>query len=271
MKKLYIVFISILAFSLGNYCEAQNVRKEIRSGNKKYTDGNFQDAELSYRKALENSDNKEPDALYNLGSSLYQQENYEAAAGSWAMTADQVSSKKEKSEALFNLGNSLVKNQKFDEAVAAYKEALRQNPKDKDARYNLEYARKMLAQQQQQQQQDQQNQDQNKDKDKQDKEDQQDQQNQDQQDQQNQDQQDQQNQDQQDQQNKDQQDQQNQDQQDQQNQDQQDQQKQPQPQQISKEDAQRMLEALNQDEKETMEKINSKKVKATRVKIEKDW
>jgi len=269
MKKLYIVFISILAFSLGNVCQAQSVRKEIRSGNKEYENGDFQDAELLYRKAIDNSDKKEPDALYNLGSSLYQQENYEAAAGSWAMTADQVSSKKEKSEALFNLGNSLVKDQKFDEAVGAYKEALRQNPKDKDARYNLEYARKMLAQQQQ----DQQNQDQNKDNKDQDKEnkDQQDQQNKDQQDQQNKDQQDQQNKDQQDQENKDQQDQQNKDQQDQQNQDQQDQQKQPQPQQISKEDAQRMLDALNQDEKETMEKINSKKVQATRVKIEKDW
>ena len=72
-------------------------------------------------------------------------------------------------------------------------------------------------------------------------------------------------------QNQDQQDQQqNQDQQDQpQNQDQQQQQQQ-QP-QISREDAQRMLQALQQDEQELQEKLKKQKAQATKVKVLKDW
>jgi tetratricopeptide (TPR) repeat protein len=63
---------------------------------------------------------------------------------------------------------------------------------------------------------------------------------------------------------------QNQDQQDQQqNQDQQQQQQQ-QP-QISREDAQRMLQALQQDEQELQEKLKKQKAQARKVKVLKDW
>jgi len=79
----------------------------------------------------------------------------------------------------------------------------------------------------------------------------------------------QQNQDQQDQQNQDQQDQQNQDQQDQQDQDQQEQQARPQ--QISKEDAERMLNAIQQQEKDVKDKVDKKKAASAKVKTEKDW
>jgi tetratricopeptide (TPR) repeat protein len=73
-------------------------------------------------------------------------------------------------------------------------------------------------------------------------------------------------------QNQDQQDQQNQEQQDQQNQEQQDQQdQQNQPLQISREDAQRMLDAIQQQEKDVKEKVDEKKAAAAKVKTEKDW
>ena len=246
MNRFFYVILSALLLPAS--VMAQNVKKDIRSGNKAYDEGAFQDAELNYRKALENVEGDNQTALYNLGNALYRQDNFDAASGSWAMAADQYESPGKKANAAFNLGNAMMKTQKYPEAISSYKEALRNNPGHDDARYNLEYAKKMLKQQQQDQQnQDQQNQDQQN----------QDQQNQDQQNQ------DQQNQDQQNQ------DQQN---QDQQNQDQQNQQQQqPQQQEISREDAQRMLEALKQGEKETMEKLNKKKVKASRVKIEKDW
>ncbi len=247
MKRiLFITGILLIAVSLSLF--GQNTRKDIRSGNRDFREGDFQQAELKYRKALEEPDKNKVSALFNLGGAQYRQENYEAAQGSWAMVADQAESHVQKSEAAYNLGNSLMKSQDYEKAVALYKEALRKNPGFEDARYNLEYAKKML-QQQDQQNQDQQNQDQQN----------QDQQNQDQQNQ------DQQNQDQQNQ------DQQNQDQQGQDQQEQQQQEQQQQEQQISKEDAQRMLEALQQSEKETMEKLNRTKMNASKVRIEKDW
>ncbi len=74
------------------------------------------------------------------------------------------------------------------------------------------------------------------------------------------------------QQNKDQQDKEEKDQQDQQNKDQQDQQKQPpKPDKISKKDAERMLEAMKNDEKKTMEKVKKQKAKIGVIAIEKDW
>jgi len=70
----------------------------------------------------------------------------------------------------------------------------------------------------------------------------------------------------------DQQDQQQQQQDQQQNQDQQQQQQQQQSQEMSKEDAQRMLDALENQEKKTMEKVNEQKVRQQpKKKSDKDW
>ncbi|MCB2221185.1 MAG: tetratricopeptide repeat protein [Bacteroidetes bacterium] len=229
---------------------AQKENKYIRNGNDQYYEDNYKEAEVDYMKALE----KNPESVkgqYNLGGALYKQENYEDASKLYGNVASRAQDDKNKADALFNLGNSYVKAQKYEEAINAYKDALRIDPEDMDTKYNLEYAKKMMQQQQQQQQ----NQDQNKDQDK--KEDQQ---------------QDQQQQDQQDQQEKqDQQKQQQDQQQDQQNNPQQ-QQQQPQPQQISKQDAERMLEALKNDENKTLEKVKLQQMQKVQAKkVEKDW
>jgi tetratricopeptide (TPR) repeat protein len=230
---------------------AQKENKYIRDGNDKYYDDNYKEAEVDYMKALE----KNPESVrgqYNLGGALYKQENFEDATKLYGNVVSRASDDQNKADAFYNLGNSYLKAQKYEEAINAYKDALRIDPEDMDTKYNLEYAKKMM--QQQQQQQDQQNQDQNKDQENKE-EQQQDQQNQDQQ--------------QQDQQEK--QDQQQQQQQDQQNQDQQ-QQQQPQPQQISKQDAERMLEALKNDENKTLEKVKLQQMQKVQAKkVEKDW
>lgn len=68
----------------------------------------------------------------------------------------------------YNEGNSYMQQKQYGQAIQAYKEALKRNPKDMDAKYNLVYAKKMAEThgdgggggQNQQQQQDQQKQDQ---------------------------------------------------------------------------------------------------------------
>ncbi|MBR6691899.1 MAG: hypothetical protein IKL75_04605 [Bacteroidaceae bacterium] len=192
--------------------------------------------------------------------------------------------KNKKSEVMHNLGLLHHITDSLEQAEEAYKESLRGNPYDEGTRYNLAVVQYLLKKQQDQQnqdQQDQQNQNQqdqqNQDQQNQDQQDQQDQQNQDQQDQQNQDEQDQQNQDQQNQQN-----QQNQDQQDQQNQDQQNQDQQNQKNQNvsavpneeemrSKEEAERILDAVTIDEKGVIEKVNKDKKKTGKKDLLKNW
>ncbi|MCF8368320.1 MAG: tetratricopeptide repeat protein [Bacteroidales bacterium] len=231
---------------------AQNENKHIRSGNNNYYEENYKDAEVDYMRALE----KSPESVkgqYNLGGALYKQENFEDATKLYGNVAGKELSTDEKASALYNMGNAYLKSQKFPEAIDTYKKSLRLNPHDADAKYNLAYAQKMMQQQEQQQQ----NQDQNKEQD-QDKKDQEQKDQQQQQDQQKEQEQ--------------QQDQQQQQQQNEQDQQQnQSQQQQAQPQQISKQDAERMLEAMKNDENKTLEKVKLMQVPAKTKKTEKDW
>lgn len=249
-----LIFLVLIAAQLFG----QSEKKLVREGNVLYKEGNFQEAEIEYRKAL----TEKPDYVkgkFNLGDAMYGQENYEESGKIFNELGETSKTPAAKSGSWYNLGNSLMNQQKYKESIEAYKKALRVNPNDQDAKYNLEYARKMLNNQQQQNQD--QNQDQNKDQD-QDKQDQnKDQENKDQ--------------NQKDQEQKDQE--QKQDQKDQQQNkqdqgDQKQQQNQSQPQQISKEDAQRMLDALKNDEKKTLQELQEQKAKATKSKkSEIDW
>jgi tetratricopeptide (TPR) repeat protein len=237
-----ITLISVVAFG-------QNERKHIRSGNKLFMDAlkdttkidtvKFSNAETEYRKAL----NKKPNDIqwnFNLADAIYKQQRFDEAAGKFAELAEKMETPEEKARALHNLGNSQLLNQKLDESIETYKKALRKNPTDLDTKYNLAYAQLLKKQQEQQQQ----NQDQNQD--------QQDQ-NQDKQDQ-----------------NKDQQ---NQDQQQQQNQDQQQQQQQQaQQNKISKENAEQLLQVLQNDEREIQDKVKKMQAaQAKRARTEKEW
>ncbi|HBX52331.1 MAG TPA: hypothetical protein DEH02_14800 [Bacteroidales bacterium] len=235
---------------------SQSERPYIRSGNKAFYKASenpkkidslkYKDAEQEFKKALD----EKPDsyeATYNLGNSFYKQQKFQDAITQYKIAANKNLPKQEKAWTYHNMGNSLLQSGNLKECIDAYKQALRVNPNDKETKYNLAYAQNMLNKQQQQQKQDQ-NQDkkdqQDKDKD----------------------------------QNKDKQDQKNQDKQEQQKQDQQKQDKQEQQEQkqkndqISKEDAQRMLDALQNDEKKTQEKLKKQQqVRAQKIKIQKDW
>lgn len=255
MKNILIAIILVF-FSMGS-SYAQREKSEIREGNRHYKSEKYEDSEIAYRKALDLQSNSLP-ANFNLGDALYRQEKFEEAGKLFSDVSIKNTSKEVVANAFHNLGNSLLQAGKLDESIEAYKDALRRNPSDMETKYNLAYAQNLKKQQEQQeQQQDQQNnQDQ---KDQKDQKDQNKDQNQQDQQPQNQDQQDQQDQ---------------QNQQDQQQDNQQEQQEQEQQQQqanISKEDAQRLLDALANDEQKTQEKVKLAKAKAKKVRTLKDW
>ncbi|MFM7015274.1 MAG: tetratricopeptide repeat protein [Bacteroidota bacterium] len=239
--RIVIIFLLTVTFLNAN---AQNANTTIRRGNDAYNNKKFKDAEIDYKSALE-KDAKSYAGNYNLGNAYYKQDNMEEAGKQYMQSAGSTKDPIEQSKAYYNLGNTYLKADKFQESVDAYKMALRQNPKDDDARYNLAYAMAKLKAQQQKNNQQQKNQQQ--------KNQQKNQQQQQQQQQQNK------NQDQ----KKDQQKQQQQ--QQQQGQDK----KSAQP-KISKEEAERMLQALkNQEQK--LQKKNAKKFDSAGGNPEKDW
>lgn len=251
-------------------------RRDIRSGNKLYEKGDYTEAEVAYRRALEKSP-ESYEGNFNLADALYKQKRYDEAAQMNARLAADSAYAENAAAAYFNQGNALFQQRKLEEALEAYKNCMRLAPNDQQAKFNYAYTKKLLEKDQQNQQNNQdnqqnnnqnnqQNQDQNKDQND-------NQQNQDknQQDQ-NKDQNDQnkdQNKDQNDQnQNNDQNDQNNQNQQDDgsgdQNRDQQDQNQQPQPQNggMSREEAERMLDAVQGSEDNTKKKVDAQKVQA---------
>lgn len=247
MKRTILILFSVVGLLAGAY--AQQEAPDVRKGNKQYRKQDYTAAEVDYRRGLEKNPNSF-ESHYNLGNALFKQDKYPEAQAEWQKAAQLIDNKDNKqqlSESYHNLGNAYFAQQQYDKAVAAYKESLRNNPKDNDTRYNLVKAMQMLQQQQQQQQ----NQDQNKD------------QNQQQQEQQQQQNQDQQNQDQ----NKDEQNQQ--DQQQEQQQQHQQQQEEQDDSKMDKETAEQILQALEQDEQETQEKLQRSQGQKRRV--EKDW
>jgi len=216
---------------------AQADRKFIRQGNRQYEKDKFPESEIYYRKALDKNKGS-GDAVFNSGDALYKQKKYEDAGKQFTESHRMNEDRDKKSASLYNLGNSLLMANKIQESIEAYKNSLRLKPDNAEAKYNLAYAQDLLKEQQQQQQQQQQNED-NKDQEKKDDGNK----NQDQE--------------------KDSQDKQNNDQQ----QDKQDQQQQS----ISKEDAERLLNAIANDEKNVQEKVKLAKAAKARVKTVKNW
>ena len=243
MKLNIFLFAVLLVVSNGF---SQSNRSTLNNGVDKYDEKKYTDAEVDFRKVVETSP-KSYEANFNLGNAYYKQEKYDDAIKSYQSAFENAKDNESRAKIFHNVGNSLLKSNKIEQSVEAYKTALKYNPNDQDTKYNLSYALEMLK---------------NKDKNKQDKNDQNknDQNKQDQQQQQNQDQQ-----------NKDQ----NKQDQQQQPKDQeakQDNTKQPQQQKeqkISKDEAQRILDALKNNEKDLQKQL--RKVKAKVRKTDKDW
>lgn len=217
---------------------AQSTRGLINDGVNLYNEKKFSDAEVNFKKGAE----KNPEsfeAKFNLGDTYYKQQRYDEAIKSFQSALANAKTDEEKAKIYHNVGNSLLKSQKIKESIGAYEEALKLNPNDQETKYNLSYALNMLKNQNQKQnQKNDKNKDQNKDQQKQN----------------------------QDQQNK--QDQQKQDQQ-KQNQQQQPQNQKQQEQKISKEEAERILDALKNNEKDLQKQL--RRVRGQKVKTEKDW
>jgi tetratricopeptide (TPR) repeat protein len=231
--------IAILTLISTTFLNAQEERKHIRKGTNLYEKGDYQDAEIEYRKALDKKRDSY-EGKFNVSASQYKQEKYKEAVSDLHNLATQTDDPAKLHQIYHNLGNSYLgmaqsdpqgASNYLDLSIDAYKKALKNNPNDNETRYNLIAAMKLKQQQQEQQQQQQQDQKQDK---------------------------------------KDQEQQQQEQQQEQQQQNQQQQQQQQQQEEVDRENAERILQALEQDEKDLQEKM--KQIKAVKpVKKKKNW
>jgi Ca-activated chloride channel family protein len=158
-KPAVTLLLALVALS----ATAQTDRQYVRQGNKQFVAGDYANAEVSYRKALEKND-RNPQALYNLGNALLAQNKDSAAVAEFEKSTKVETNDLRKSMAFHNMGVVCQRHKMFGEAIEAYKQSLRLNPHDDETRYNLE-----LCKRQQKQQQNQQNQQNNNNKNDQDK------------------------------------------------------------------------------------------------------
>ena len=280
--KLNSTLLLLFAFAFGAFVSAQSERKITRKGNTQYDTGDFVEAEINYKKAIEKNSNL-LEAQFNLGDALAKQERFEEAIASFDLVSATSEDETLKADALHNKGNVLLQQQDLEGAVESYKEALRINPKDHQTRYNYAYAKNALEQQQQQEQE--QNED-NEDENKEDKDG--NQENKEKGDQKNEDSenQDQEKSEDENKENKEEQQDKGENKEDESEKEQKDKgqtdgdesdeekqepQQKPAENKLSPEEAQRLLEALKQEENKVQAKMKKHKIKGAKVKIEKDW
>jgi tetratricopeptide (TPR) repeat protein len=240
----------------------------LRSGNDLFKQKRFVDAEVKYKKALKENPNYST-AGYNLGNAVYEQNRLEEALPLYELVAKSAGETETREKSFHNIGNVMMKQKQYDKAIESYKNSLLLNPNDETTRYNLALAQKLLKDQQQNDQ----NKDQNKDKDKDQNKDQDQNENKDQ-NSENKDQNEDEGGDDKKDQDKNEGDNKNDenDQQDQKNEgDKKEQNKQPQPNQLSQQQIEQLLEAMNNEENKTQQKVNANKAKGKKVNQEKDW
>lgn len=170
LQNKIILVIAIIALlptvAIADDTSNRKERKAVRSGNSLYEQGRYSEAEVDYKKALEANPASEV-ATYNLALSLLNQagksdnKNDKNSPENQAVQmlsnlAATTSNQGLASKAYYNLGNIAFKNEQYDQSIEMYKNCLRRNPDDDDARDNLRLAQKKKQQQEQQQNQQQQ-------------------------------------------------------------------------------------------------------------------
>ncbi len=143
MIRQFFIFI-LLGFV--TFANAQTDRQLIREGNRMYHKRDFAKAEVAYRKALsKNPANAQ--AIYNLGCALMMQNKDSAAIVQYQNSAKIEKNKFRLSKSYHNIGVICQNNRLYGDAIKAYQQALRNNPKDDETRYNLALCKKLQKKQ----------------------------------------------------------------------------------------------------------------------------
>lgn len=135
MKYYYILMMLVPAMQ--GFAQRQTVF--VREGNKLYREKKFDKAIPAYIKAVE-VNASDPVVNYNLGNAYFKNSRYEDAAKAFDNTASVANDSSMKQKTFYNKGVSLSKQKKLEESIDAYKNAVKLDPADQDARINLQKA-----------------------------------------------------------------------------------------------------------------------------------
>lgn len=134
--------VYILVLMLSGFIFGQKPDKDLYEGNQSFTQKNYATAEADYRVTESKKSTKKAVAGYNLGNSIYRQNQQGEAQIKYIQALESAKTKAEKHKMYHNLGNTFMLDKNYDAAAEAYKNALRNNPLDEETRYNYALAKK---------------------------------------------------------------------------------------------------------------------------------
>ena len=134
----YLTILFLLT-SLYSFSQSKAVEKIIQAGNEYYRQQQFAKATEQYNKAVE-AEPSNKTAQFNQANALYKQDKKVQAAELFAQVAKDATDKEVRSKAFYNKGVILSQQKNLEESIEAYKDALRNNPADREARENLQKA-----------------------------------------------------------------------------------------------------------------------------------
>lgn len=117
-----------------------------------YRDSMYTKAEVDYRKAIE-ANSRFPQAHFNLGNALLRQQKPKEAMQAYEQAVKVETNKGRLASIYHNMGVILQSQKQFGPAIECYKNALRRNPADNESRYNLVLCQHQLKNNPQQDQQ----------------------------------------------------------------------------------------------------------------------
>ncbi|MEE3035518.1 MAG: tetratricopeptide repeat protein [Bacteroidota bacterium] len=143
-------FLFIVLFSFHAFSQDKELNNHVYNGNELASKKVFDEAEMSYRKALSTTPGNSK-ALYNLGNTHYNEKDFDEATQRYFQTQKISDDKFQKHKAFHNMGNIFMQQKEYAKAVEAYKNGLRNNSADDQTRYNYALAKELLENEKQSQ------------------------------------------------------------------------------------------------------------------------
>ena len=159
---LLVLFLALSAAFPAQGQSRKDIAKKdlLKQGNRMYKRAEYDRADSLYAQAVA-LDTTYATGWYNLGNSLYLGGDAAQAQAAWMKSLFNTPQDDQRAPVLYNLGGVEMDKKNYAEAIKLYKDALRRDPSDEQARYNLALAQQLLKDQQQNQSQNNQNQDNN--------------------------------------------------------------------------------------------------------------
>jgi Ca-activated chloride channel homolog len=134
-----LVLNAMLLFVYLAQAKAQSAHQMQREGDAAYDNEEFQKAAEAYRKAEEKKPSQGK-GVFNLGNSKFKQKQYTEAENYYTKAAAEFWKREDQADAFYNLGNTFLEKKEYNKSIEAYKNALRRNPDDFQAKKNLTLA-----------------------------------------------------------------------------------------------------------------------------------